>query len=172
MRTAHLLPLLLIAVAATGCGGSDASGSAMPLPTDASLTSGGPIDVCKYLTRSDAEAMLGVPTGPGKLAHVLETDSTCDYSPDPATVPGTRVALTIYTGDFVAQTLDDFKKGYPDMVPVDGLGFQAMRTGNGAVFAAQNDKRACMLIMSVKKPADPDAFARQVGAICAKALAN
>ncbi|MEV6605229.1 hypothetical protein [Kutzneria sp. NPDC051319] len=170
MRTAHLLPLLLIAVAATGCGSS--SGSAMPLPADASLASGGPIDVCQYLTRPDAEAMLGVPTGPGKLKHVLDTDSTCDYVPDPATVLGTRLALTVYTGDFVGQTLDDLKKGYKDMVPVDGLGIQAMRTADGAVFASQNDKRACMLIMSVKKPADPDAFAKQVGAVCRKALAG
>lgn len=172
MRIARLLPLLLVAVAMAGCGATDKSTSATPLPTDASLASGGPVDVCKYLTQPDAESMLGVPTGPGKLEHVLDTDSTCAYTPTTSTVAGIRVALSVYTGDFVGQTLDDFKQQYGDMQPVEGLGFQALRNGDGRVFASQSDKRACMLIMSIKKPADPDAFAKQVGAVCKKALAG
>jgi len=169
----RIIPLLLVAVAATACGTAtpSASGPVVP-PTDPSVTSGGPIDVCKFLTQADAESMLGAPTGSGKLEHVLDTDATCAYTPKTTTVVGTRVALTVYTGDFVGQTVSDFKDQYKDMQPVDGLGFQAVRSANGAVFAAQNDKRACMLILSIKKPADPDAFARQVGAVCKKALNN
>jgi hypothetical protein len=36
----------------------------------------------------------------------------------------------------------------------------------------QGNDRGCGLIISIKKPAKPDAFAHQVGAICAKALAS
>jgi hypothetical protein len=169
MRT--ILALLLIAVATAGCGTTSASTPVVP-PVDPSVTSGGPIDVCKYFTQADAESMLGVPTGPGKLEHILETDATCAYSPKTATVVGTRVALSVYTGDFVGQTVSDFKEQYGNMQAVDGLGFDAVRSADGAVFAAQNDKRACMLIMGIKKPADPDAFAKRVGTVCKKVFAG
>jgi len=169
----RVLPLLLVAVAATACGTATTSASApVAPPADPSVTSGGPIDVCKYLTQADAESMLGVPAGPGKLEHVLETDSTCAYTPKTTTVLGMRVALSVYTGDFAGQTVSDFKEQYKDARPVDGLGFPALRTADGAVFAAQNDKRACMLIISIKKPTDPDAFAKQVGAVCKQVLAD
>jgi hypothetical protein len=157
---------------AAGCGTPAGSGSAMPTPNDKPVTTGGPIDVCQYLTQADAQAMLGGPTGPGKLEHVLDTDSTCAYTPTPSTVTGTRVAMTVYTGDFVKQTLDDFKQEYGDVRPVEGLGFQAMRNADGRAFASFNDTRACLLILSVKKIDDPDAFAKQVGAVCKKALAG
>jgi hypothetical protein len=167
----RVLPLLLIAVTAAACGTATTSapGPVVP-PTNPSVTSGGPTDACKYLTQADAESMLGTTAGPGKLEHVLDTDATCAYTPKTSTVQGVRVALTVYSGDFVGQTVSDFKEQYKDMRSVDGLGFPAVRTADGAVFAAQNDKRACTLIMSITKPADPDAFARKAGTVCTKAL--
>jgi hypothetical protein len=173
MRTARLLPLLLIAVAATGCAAQSTSAAAptTTTATGSSAKAGGPIDACKYLTQADAESMLGVPTGPGKHESAAPVDSTCAYHPSGAATPGTRVALSIGTGEFSGTgTVPELKSEWPDAVDVTGFAFPAMRNAEGTNFAMQGNDRGCGLIISIKKPADPDAFARQVGAICAKAL--
>ena len=140
-----LIPLVLVPLVLVTVGGCGASTSTIGI-----VSGGGPVGVCQYLTQSDAQAMLGAPTGPGKLEHVAGTDGTCAYVPRPATVTGARVALTVSTSDVVGQTLEDFKKEHGDATPVDGLGFTAMRSADGRVFASQHDKRACTLILSVK----------------------
>jgi hypothetical protein len=184
-----VIPLLLAAVAATGCAAQAQSTSAQstsaqstsaqstsagaPTTTSTGSSAGGPVDACKYFTQADAESMLGVSTGPGRHESVTNADSTCAYLPSGAATPGTRVALTVSAGEFAGSgTLTEFKSEWPDAVGVTGLAFPAMRNANGSNFAMQGNDRGCGLIISIKKPADPDAFARQVGAICAKALAN
>ena len=168
-----VIPLLLAAVAATGCAAQATSTSAAAPTTTSGSTAAGPPDACKYFTQADAESMLGVPTGPGKHESAAASDSTCAYFPAGAATPGTRVALSISAGEFSGSgTLTEFKSEWPDAVDVSGLAFPAMRNANGSNFAMQGNDRGCGLIISIKKPADPDAFARQVGAICAKALGN
>jgi hypothetical protein len=170
MRGLRVLPLLLaVGIAAAGCGGGSTSAGDIPT-TPGTVSSGGPVDVCQYLTQSDAQSILGMPTGPGKLEHVAATDSTCAYKPKTATVVGTSVALTLSTSDFVGSTISDFKSGYPGATAVDGLGHPAIRSADGAAVAVQGDKRACTVIVGVKKPADPDSFAKQLGGICRKAV--
>jgi hypothetical protein len=169
-----VITLLLAALAATGCAAQATSTSAgAPTPSTGSSAKAGPIDACKFFTQADAESMLGVPTRPAKHEQVTPADDTCDYVPSgPATV-GTRVALTVAAGEFSGTgTLTEFKSEWPDAVDVSGLAFPAMRNASGNNFAMQGNDRGCGLIISIIKPADPDAFARQVGAICAKALAS
>ena len=161
-----LIPLLLAAVAATGCAAQATSSGSAPASTTAT---GGSVDACKYFTQADAESMLGVPTGPGQPQLVSEDNGTCAYVPSGAATLGTRVALTLAAD---GATLTEFKTEWPDAVDVSGLAFPAMRNANGSNFAMVGNGRGCLLIISIKKPADPDAFARQVGAICAKALAS
>ena len=170
MRT--LLPLLLVAVAVTGCAAQTTPAGAPATTTGSPAKAGGPVDACKYLTQADAESMLGVATGPAKPESASKVDSTCAYLA--TTGPsGTRVALTVSFGEFSGSgTLTEFKTEWPDARDVGGLQYPAMRNGNGSNFAMQGNDRGCVLIMSIKKPADPDAFAQQVGAICAKALAG
>jgi hypothetical protein len=163
--------LVAVGIAVAGCGGGS-NPDDMSTPTVATVSSGGSIDVCQYLTQSDAQSMLGTATGPGKLEHIHDTDGTCAYTPNPPKVVGERVALTVTTGDFAAQTVKDFKESFGEATPVEGLGFEAVRSKDGSSFAAQTATRACTLLMSVKKPADPDAFAKQVGGVCKKALAG
>ena len=171
-----VIPLLLAAVVATGCA-AQATSVGAPTTTTTSIGSstktGGPVDACEFFTQADAESMLGVPTKPGKHESVTPADDTCDYVPSGAATLGTRVALTVSAGEFSGTgTLTEFKSEWPDAVEVTGLAFPAMRNGNGSNFAMQGNDRGCGLIISIKKPADPDAFAHQVGAICAKALAS
>jgi hypothetical protein len=178
-----VLPLLLVAVVVTGCAAQStpaqssparATSAGAPATSNGSpVKDGAPIDACKYLTQADAESMLGVATGPGKHESATKVDATCAYVPTTGSAPGTRVALTVSTGEFSGSgTLAEFKSEWPDARDVGGLGYPAMRNGDGSNFAMQGNGRGCGLIMSVKKPADPDAFARQVGAACAKGLAG
>ena len=170
-----VIPLLLAAIAATGCA-TQATSTGTPATspsTGSPAKAGGPVDVCTFFTQADAESMLGVPTGPGRHESVTPADDTCAYVPSGAATPGTRVALTVSAGEFSGSgTLTEFKSEWPDAVGVTGLAFPAMRNANGSNFAMQGNDRGCGLIISIKKPADPDGFAHQVGAICAKALAR
>lgn len=167
------ITLLLAAVVATGCAAHTTSSGVPAATTGSSAKAGKPVDACEFFTQADAESMLGQPTGPAKNESASPVGSTCAYHPSGAATPGTRVALSIGFGEFSGTgTLSDFKDGWPDAVDVTGFPYPAMRNANGTNFAMQGNDRGCGLIMSIKKPADPDAFARQVGAICAKALAS
>lgn len=178
MRTVRLLPLLLVAVAITGCAaqspsGQSPAGGAPATSNGSPVADGAPVDACKYLTQADAESMLGVATGPGKLVSATKVDATCSYTPTASPASGTRVALTVSSGEFSGSgTLTEFKTEWPDARDVDGLTYPAMRNADGSNFVMQGNGRGCGLIMSMKKPSDPDAFAKQVGAACAKALAG
>jgi hypothetical protein len=173
-----VLPLLLVAVAAAGCAQASPTATDASKPTTSSPVASSsadtsvPIDACKYLTQADAQSMLGVPTGPGKSEPVAEDDATCAYSAPDSKPLGQRIAITVWTGDPVSGVLSDFKQQYADTQPVEGLAHPAIRTADGAVLAMQGDSRGCMVLMSIKKPADPDAFAKRLGDVCAKAIAG
>jgi hypothetical protein len=171
-----VFPLLLVAIAITGCAAPSTSAGGAPTTSSpvasSSANTSAPIDACKYLTQADAQSMLGVPTSPGKSEPVAEDDATCAYSAPDSKPLGQRIAITVWTGDPVSGVLSDFKQQYADTQPVEGLAHPAMRTADGAVLAMQGDSRACMVLMSIKKPADPDAFAKRLGDVCTKAIAG
>lgn len=162
--------MLAVGVVVAGCGGGSTSADGPVVPGPGDITSGATMDACQYLTQSDAETMLGAATGPGQLKHVNDQDAVCDYAPKNSPKIGQGVVLTVYKGDFVGQELDNFKQQYKDAQPVDGLGFKALRSTAYAAFGAQGDKRSCELLLTGKKPADQDAFAKQAAAACARAL--
>ena len=178
MRSPLLITLVLAAVAAAGCGQANTTAADTPKTSTSSPAASSsadtvaPIDACKYLTQADAQSMLGVPTSPGKSEPVAEHDATCAYSAPDSKPLGQRIAITVWTGDPVSGVLSDFKQEYADTQPVEGLAHPAMRTADGAVLAMQGDSRACLVLMSIKKPADPDAFAKRLGDVCAKAVAG
>jgi hypothetical protein len=128
-----LIPLLLAAVAVTGCAAQATSVGSPTTTTGSSAKAGGPVDACTFFTQADAESMLGVPTGPGKHQSVTPADDTCAYVPSGAATTGTRVALTVSAGEFSGSgTLTEFKSEWPDAVEVTGLAFPAMRNANGS----------------------------------------
>jgi hypothetical protein len=177
-----VIPLLLAAVTVTACGqpakptppaAAPASTSASPSVEGDTFQDGGSVDTCKYIGHSEAEALLGAKAvAAGKLTHITENDSTCAYAAADANVDGFKLAVsvTVFTGSLGPTTVTEFQGDNDTARPVDGLGYAAARSANGAQFAATKGNRGCLVAVMIEQPADPDGTSSKESAICKKVL--
>jgi len=140
--------LLVLALAVTGCGGSDDKdkGSTDKSTTsdngdDKDTSSSEPLDVCALITTADLQKQFGSPFDEGELTHQEQTGGDqCVWSNSDAP-PVKTFSITVMRADSLEGAIaasgisleelyEQTKDAYPDAEEIDGLGDDAFISGS------------------------------------------